>query len=410
MGIAPRTVGLEPPLQHRAGNVDPSPERSRRALGASVERMSTISPPPRSAARASSGGQPVDLSPRPRQEARRESFATSVMRASLRSRGAITSRPARAAAAAVLRRLSCAASRLRGTADVVDLGRGNPEVGPPRTSSRRFEPPPPGRTSTATRRSAGCRGCARRSPPATARCTASSSTPSARSRSSRARRRRSSSLRCALAQRGDTILLPDPVLPRLPVGRRARRRRDRAAAARPRRRFGARPRGCAAAAAVFLNYPSNPCAVCAPPGTVRGGGRVRRAAPAPPSSTTPPTSTSSSTAARPQSFLATPGAKEVGVELWSMSKTYGMAGWRIGFVVGNAEIVERVNHAERPFARRHLRPAAGGGDRRARRAAGLRRGAARDLRATARPARGRAARAAGVRRARSTSGCGCPKG
>ena len=46
---------------------------------------------------------------------------------------------------------------------------------------------------------------------------------------------------------------------------------------------------------------------------------------------------------RPESFLATPGAKEVGVELWSMSKTYGMAGWRIGFVVGNAEIVERMN-------------------------------------------------------------------
>jgi L-glutamine---4-(methylsulfanyl)-2-oxobutanoate aminotransferase len=29
--------------------------------------------------------------------------------------------------------------------------------------------------------------------------------------------------------------------------------------------------------------------------------------------------------------------------MWSMSKTYGMAGWRIGFVVGNAEIVERIN-------------------------------------------------------------------
>ena len=46
---------------------------------------------------------------------------------------------------------------------------------------------------------------------------------------------------------------------------------------------------------------------------------------------------------RPQSFLATPGAKEVGVEMFSMSKSYGMAGWRLGFVVGNAEIVERIN-------------------------------------------------------------------
>ncbi|MFL5834575.1 MAG: aminotransferase class I/II-fold pyridoxal phosphate-dependent enzyme, partial [Solirubrobacterales bacterium] len=43
------------------------------------------------------------------------------------------------------------------------------------------------------------------------------------------------------------------------------------------------------------------------------------------------------------SFLATPGAKEVGVEMFSMSKSYGMAGWRVGFVVGNAEIVERIN-------------------------------------------------------------------
>ncbi|MCZ7588405.1 MAG: aminotransferase class I/II-fold pyridoxal phosphate-dependent enzyme [Gaiella sp.] len=44
----------------------------------------------------------------------------------------------------------------------------------------------------------------------------------------------------------------------------------------------------------------------------------------------------------PESFLAEPGAREVGVELFSMSKSYGMAGWRIGFVVGNAELVERV--------------------------------------------------------------------
>ena len=46
---------------------------------------------------------------------------------------------------------------------------------------------------------------------------------------------------------------------------------------------------------------------------------------------------------RPQSFLAAKGAKDVGCEMWTMSKTYGMAGWRIGFVVGNAEIVERIN-------------------------------------------------------------------
>jgi L-glutamine---4-(methylsulfanyl)-2-oxobutanoate aminotransferase len=44
----------------------------------------------------------------------------------------------------------------------------------------------------------------------------------------------------------------------------------------------------------------------------------------------------------PQSFLAESGAREVGVELFSLSKSYGMAGWRLGFVLGNQEIVSRV--------------------------------------------------------------------
>lgn len=42
----------------------------------------------------------------------------------------------------------------------------------------------------------------------------------------------------------------------------------------------------------------------------------------------------------PESFLATDGAKEVGVEFHSLSKTYNMAGCRLGFVVGNAEVIE----------------------------------------------------------------------
>ena len=42
---------------------------------------------------------------------------------------------------------------------------------------------------------------------------------------------------------------------------------------------------------------------------------------------------------RAPSFLQIPGAKEVGVEFFSMSKSYSMAGWRVGFCVGNAEVV-----------------------------------------------------------------------
>ncbi|MCJ7656398.1 MAG: LL-diaminopimelate aminotransferase [Candidatus Atribacteria bacterium] len=43
---------------------------------------------------------------------------------------------------------------------------------------------------------------------------------------------------------------------------------------------------------------------------------------------------------RPMSFLQIPGSKEVGVEFHSFSKTYNMAGWRIGFVVGNKQVLE----------------------------------------------------------------------
>jgi len=46
---------------------------------------------------------------------------------------------------------------------------------------------------------------------------------------------------------------------------------------------------------------------------------------------------------RPVSFLQQPGAKEVGVEFYTLSKTYNMAGWRVGFAIGNAEIVRLIN-------------------------------------------------------------------
>ena len=42
---------------------------------------------------------------------------------------------------------------------------------------------------------------------------------------------------------------------------------------------------------------------------------------------------------RSPSFLEVPGAKDVGVEFYTLSKSYNMAGWRIGFCVGNREVV-----------------------------------------------------------------------
>ncbi|MFH1560050.1 MAG: LL-diaminopimelate aminotransferase [Chloroflexota bacterium] len=42
---------------------------------------------------------------------------------------------------------------------------------------------------------------------------------------------------------------------------------------------------------------------------------------------------------RPASFLQVPGAKEVGMEFHSLSKSYNMTGWRIGMAVGNADMI-----------------------------------------------------------------------
>ena len=43
---------------------------------------------------------------------------------------------------------------------------------------------------------------------------------------------------------------------------------------------------------------------------------------------------------QPTSLLEIPGAKDIGVEFHTMSKTYNMAGWRVGFVVGNRHIIQ----------------------------------------------------------------------
>jgi aminotransferase len=149
-------------------------------------------------------------------------------------------------------------------------------------------------------------------------------------------------LSLALADEGETILLPDPYYPDYPSGPALAGARLETfplhADAGWAPDLGAAP----AAAALYLNYPSNPCAVCAPDGVFAdavawagrtGGAVVHDAA----------YMDLVYDGRRPESFLATPGAKDVGVEMWSMSKTYGMAGWRIGFVAGNAEIVERSN-------------------------------------------------------------------
>jgi aminotransferase len=146
-----------------------------------------------------------------------------------------------------------------------------------------------------------------------------------------------------VAERADTVLLPDPYYPDYPSGialagaELGLLELDPARGYAP--RFEDAPREDVAL--VFLNYPSNPTAAVAKDGTFAEAVAYAR-----------------ETGAAivhdfaygdlvfdgraPRSFLAEPGAREVGVELFSMSKSFGMAGWRVGFVVGNEELVARM--------------------------------------------------------------------
>jgi len=152
-----------------------------------------------------------------------------------------------------------------------------------------------------------------------------------------------SELVLCLAERGDRVLLPDPYYPDYPSGVALAGAEAALLPLDPGRgyapRFDLAPRD--RVAAVFLNYPSNPTAAAAPDGVFAEAVAFAR-----------------ETGAaiihdfaygdlvfdgrEPRSFLAEPGAREIGVELFSMSKSYGMAGWRLGFVAGNAELVARI--------------------------------------------------------------------
>ena len=45
---------------------------------------------------------------------------------------------------------------------------------------------------------------------------------------------------------------------------------------------------------------------------------------------------------KPLSFLQVEGAKDVGIEIYTLSKTYNMAGWRVGFAVGNKSVISAI--------------------------------------------------------------------
>lgn len=46
---------------------------------------------------------------------------------------------------------------------------------------------------------------------------------------------------------------------------------------------------------------------------------------------------------KPQSLLQSEGAKDIGIEIYTLSKTYNMAGWRVAFAAGNPSVIEALN-------------------------------------------------------------------
>ena len=90
----------------------------------------------------------------------------------------------------------------------------------------------------------------------------------------------------------------------------------------------------------------------------------------------------------PPSLLQVPGAMDIAVEFTSMSKTYSMPGWRIGFAVGNERIIAALAPGEVLSRLRRLHAHSGRGHRRAQRPRRLHQGDARDLQAPARRAGG----------------------
>ncbi len=89
----------------------------------------------------------------------------------------------------------------------------------------------------------------------------------------------------------------------------------------------------------FFNYPNNPTGAVADRGFFERLTAFARENGIIPCHDAPYTEVSYD-GYRPMSFLEVEGAKEVGIEFHSLSKTYRMTGWRLGFAVGNRDVIQ----------------------------------------------------------------------
>ena len=90
---------------------------------------------------------------------------------------------------------------------------------------------------------------------------------------------------------------------------------------------------------MFLNYPNNPTGAIVPDGLFEEVVEFARAHEILVVHDNAYSETTYDGYVAP-SFLQTPGAKDVGVEVFSLSKGYNMTGWRCAAIVGNADAIE----------------------------------------------------------------------
>ncbi len=89
---------------------------------------------------------------------------------------------------------------------------------------------------------------------------------------------------------------------------------------------------------MFINYPNNPTGAILPDGVFERAIELARESDMLVVHDNAYSETTFDGYVAP-SFLATPGAKEVGVEVFSLSKGYNMTGWRCAAIVGNADAI-----------------------------------------------------------------------
>lgn len=150
----------------------------------------------------------------------------------------------------------------------------------------------------------------------------------------------------AFINQGDTALVPDPCYPPYKSGVIFCEGKIELMPLLAKNNFLPEITGISASSAkkaklMYLNYPNNPTSACA--GTKFFGQVVKFAK----KYTIIVCHDAAYTELafdgyKPPSFLDVEGAKEIGVEFHSLSKTFNMTGWRIGFAVGNKDIVAAI--------------------------------------------------------------------